>query len=374
MPTSTSNFVTKFPFPISQTCILPDQLKSSPVFAYKNSRQIPTQSPVSSSLTSKSNQMNCSAAAAIPMMEEQPDKLELEDSDSGIYSKELEVAVKAVHMASLLCKEVQERLIHRTHDGSEGVHSKHDTSPVTIADWSVQAVVSWILSETFGGENVSIVAEEDVEELSKIGSTDLLNNVVKTVNECLAKAPLFGLEKPSRPLDTDEVLNAIHKCNSVGGETGKFWVLDPVDGTLGFVRGDQYAIALSLIEDGEPVLGVLGCPNYPVKKEWLSYQNGYRRILSRLTSPTMETLAEGCVMYAKRGSGKAWMHTLFQGDKKIIWPNFGRQIKVSSIDNPAMATFCEPVEKANSSHSFTAGLAHSVGMRCIKFSTSLTTL
>ncbi|KAL3519665.1 hypothetical protein ACH5RR_017814 [Cinchona calisaya] len=28
-----------------------------------------------------------------------------------------------------------------------------------------------------------------------------------------------------------------------------------------------------------------------------------------------------------------------------------------------MATFCEPVEKANSSHSFTAGLAQSVGLR-----------
>jgi hypothetical protein len=40
---------------------------------------------------------------------------------------------------------------------------------------------------------------------------------------------------------------------------------------------------------------------------------------------------------------------------------------VSSIDDPASATFCEPVEKANSSHSFTAGLAHTMGLRCIYF-------
>ena len=165
-------------------------------------------------------------------------------------------------------------------------------------------------------------------------------------------------------LGTSEVLKAISRCNSIGGPTGRFWVLDPVDGTLGFVRGDQYAVALALIEDGEVVLGVLGCPNYPLKKEWLSYQDGYHRIISKLTPPTSESWERGCVIYAKRGSGKTWMQPLLHGDQKLVWPNSARQIRVSSIDNPALATFCEPVEKANSSHSFTAGLAHSVGLRC----------
>ncbi|KAL3820493.1 hypothetical protein ACJIZ3_006398 [Penstemon smallii] len=166
------------------------------------------------------------------------------------------------------------------------------------------------------------------------------------------------------PLSTSEVLEAISRCNSTGGQKGRFWVLDPVDGTLGFVRGDQYAVALALIEDGEPVLGVLGCPNYPMKKEWLNYQNGYREILSRLTSASTEkSWDKGCVIYAKRGSGRAWMQPLVHKGKKFVWPNSARQIKVSTIDNPALATFCEPVEKANTSHSFTAGLAHSVGLR-----------
>ncbi|KAE8680153.1 hypothetical protein F3Y22_tig00111392pilonHSYRG00363 [Hibiscus syriacus] len=55
-----------------------------------------------------------------------------------------------------------------------------------------------------------------------------------------------------------------------GGPTGRHWVLDPVDGTLGFVRGDQYAVALALIEDGKLVLG---CPNYPMKKDFLNYNH-----------------------------------------------------------------------------------------------------
>lgn len=275
------------------------------------------------------------------------------------YSKEVEIAVRAVHMACLLCQRVQENLLS---ESSEHVHSKEDDSPVTIADWSVQAIVSWVLSEAYGS-NVSIVAEEDVEALSNASAAGLLEAVARTVNECLADAPRFGLKGPDTDLDAKAVLEAISRCSLAGARGSKFWVLDPVDGTLGFVRGDQYAIALALIEDGEPVLGVLGCPNYPMKKEWLSYQNGYRRILSRLTSSTSESSDRGSVLYARKGGGKAWMQPLLHGENKFVWPNSAREIRVSSIDNPALATFCEPVEKANSSHSFTAGLAHSVGLR-----------
>ena len=42
--------------------------------------------------------------------------------------------------------------------------------------------------------------------------------------------------------------------------SGRTWVLDPIDGTKGFVRGDQFAVALALLEGGQPVLGLLGCP------------------------------------------------------------------------------------------------------------------
>lgn len=42
------------------------------------------------------------------------------------------------------------------------------------------------------------------------------------------------------------------------------WALDPIDGTKGFLRGGQYAVCLALLEDGEPVLGVMGTPNLPL--------------------------------------------------------------------------------------------------------------
>ncbi|KAB2601152.1 PAP-specific phosphatase HAL2-like [Pyrus ussuriensis x Pyrus communis] len=276
------------------------------------------------------------------------------------YSQELDVAVRAVQLACSLCQRVQNSLISKN---SDGVQSKDDDSPVTVADWSVQATVSWILSESFGSSNVSIIAEEDIQNLSVAKAGGVLKDVVKTVNECLAEAPRFGLKSPKMALGTTEVLEAISRCNSLGGTAGRFWTLDPVDGTLGFVRGDQYAIALALIEDGEVVLGVLGCPNYPMRKEWLNYHHRYHRIISKLTPPTSESWDKGCVIYARRGSGEAWMQPLLHVNKNLVWPNSAKPVRVSSIDNPALATFCEPVEKANSSHSFTAGLAHSVGLR-----------
>ncbi|CAJ2651330.1 PAP-specific phosphatase HAL2-like isoform X1 [Trifolium pratense] len=273
------------------------------------------------------------------------------------YAKELEVAVRIVHVACALCGKVQEKLL------ATEVVSKEDDSPVTVADLSVQAITSWLLSKTFGIQNVSIVAEEDVETFSKDDSTGLLEAVVDAVNESLDSASMYGLQSPETTLETSEVLEAIGRCSSTGGPSGRHWVLDPVDGTLGFVRGDQYAVALALIEDGKVVLGVLGCPNYPVKTEWLNYHYQYHETTSQLSPTTPDVWGKGCVLYAKRGSGEAWLQSLFPADKTQEWSNHARLIRVSSVDDPALATLCEPVERANSNHSFTAGLAHSVGLR-----------
>ncbi|XP_023535110.1 PAP-specific phosphatase HAL2-like [Cucurbita pepo subsp. pepo] len=278
--------------------------------------------------------------------------------DDGEFSMELDMAVRVVHLACALCRRVQEGLVSA--DNAQ-VMAKDDDSPVTIADWSVQATVSWILSEYFGSKNVSIVAEEDVQTLSKPDSRTLLSAVVKTVNECLAEAQRYGLQCPPRELGTSEILEAISRCNSTGGPTGRHWVLDPVDGTLGFVRGDQYAVALALIVNGEVVLGVLGCPNYPLKKECFDYH--YKAATPKSSQPCSGTFEKGCVIYARRSCGGAWMQPLVHGDEKLEWPNSASLVRVSSIDDPALATFCEPVEKRNSNHSFTAGLAHSVGLR-----------
>lgn len=230
-------------------------------------------------------------------------------------------------------------------------------------DWSIQGIVSWVLSEAFGSQSVAILSEEDMQEISKAEATGILESMVKAVNESLADAPRFGLTGPAEALCAKVIMETINTCKLNGANGSRFWVLGTVDNTFGSVRGDQYAVALSLIEDGVPVLGVLGCPDYPLKKEWLSYHYGYQRILSRLISAASESWDKGCVIYARRGDGNAWMQPLLHGEKMFNWPNSSKQIKTSSIDSPVLATFCDTVEKAKSSHSFTAGLASSLGHR-----------
>ncbi|CAA0825113.1 PAP-specific phosphatase HAL2-like [Striga hermonthica] len=275
----------------------------------------------------------------------------------GKYSEELEVAVKAVHMACLLCRGVQASFLA---DSNGHVQSKDDDSPVTVADWSVQATVSYILFSSLGPHNVSILAEEEAHHISKPESLPLLTAITDTVNKCLAQSASFGLKPPPGFLTPSNIIEAIGRCTSAGGPTGRFWVLDPIDGTLGFLRGDQYAVALSLIENGVPVVGVLGCPNYPVDKRWLGYSSGYRRIVSLIASGSRD---EGCVIYARRGGGGSWMQPLVGQGRELVWPGRASQVLVSRVDDPGLATLCEPVEKGNSSHSFMAGLAHSVGLR-----------
>lgn len=215
-----------------------------------------------------------------------------------------------------------------------------------------------MLSKSFGIQNISIVAEEDIQTLSKSESSSLLAMVVSAVNGCLADAPRYGLQGPDEALSTSQVLEAISQCNSRGGPLGQHWVLDPVDGTLGFVRGDQYAVALALIDNGEVVLGVLGCPNYSVKDDGLNKYSQQNLIKSKISPGEV-----GCVMYTKKDSGKAWMQPLIRSDKKLEWPNSAKLVQVSVVDDPALATFCEPVERTNSDHSFAAGVASTAGLR-----------
>jgi 3'(2'), 5'-bisphosphate nucleotidase len=59
--------------------------------------------------------------------------------------------------------------------------------------------------------------------------------------------------------DPEAVCAWIDHGGADGGE--RFWTLDPIDGTKGFLRGDQYVVALALVIAGQVQIGVLGCPN-----------------------------------------------------------------------------------------------------------------
>lgn len=121
--------------------------------------------------------------------------------------------------------------------------TKDDRSPVTVADFAAQAIVGQMLSAAYPGD--AFVAEEDSAALREDSET--LGQVVAFVQRAF---PENG---------GDSVCRWIDRGN---GEPGPcFWVLDPVDGTKGFLRGGQYAVALAYVESGRVRLGVLACPS-----------------------------------------------------------------------------------------------------------------
>lgn len=127
-----------------------------------------------------------------------------------------------------------------------GAQTKADQSPVTIADFAVQAVIVHALRER--GDDTPIVGEED--ESSLVGDSALRDAVVAAARAGWPDA------------DADGVIAAIAGGHH-RGDTGPYWALDPIDGTKGFLRREQYAVCLAYVDGGEPTVGVLGCPNLP---------------------------------------------------------------------------------------------------------------
>jgi len=231
------------------------------------------------------------------------------------YETERRVAVEAVLQACKLSQKVQSAHF------AGGVIGKEDGSPVTVADFGSQAVVSVYLKASFFDD--PLVSEEDSEQLRKKENAKLKRVVLDYVQQ-------------TNPEVTDaQVLEAIDRGVGEGGPKGRFWTLDPIDGTKGFLRNDQYAVALALIEDGKVVLGVLGCPSLPL----------------RLTDPES---ARGSLFVAVRGEG-ATMRSLRDPSE--------HKIRVEELNDPSQAIFCESFESSHSSHGDSSKVAERLGTR-----------
>jgi len=215
-------------------------------------------------------------------------------------SREVITAIHAVRMASSLCQRVG-----RDRAEKESL-LKSDRSPVTIADFGSQAIICRILGETFLGD--TIIAEEDSDALRKPGHRRMLEQVTRYVQDIFPEATP---EKTCSWIDFSS-----HRTPD------RYWTLDPIDGTKGFLRGDQYAIALALIEEDTVKLGIMACPNlYPRHNEPQD-----RR---------------GCLFLALRKKGSFQMD--LDGRSK-------RPLAVSAVADPSEASFTESVEPDHADH------------------------
>ncbi len=216
------------------------------------------------------------------------------------YSLEISTAIEAVRVASQLCQRIRNELTENTSI------QKGDRTPVTVADYGAQAIICKMIRERFPKD--SIVAEEDSKELRNPTHSNILEQVTHFVNLFIPNS------------SPQEICSWIDFSSNL--ITDRFWTLDPIDGTKGFIRGDQYAIALALIENGVIQLGFLACPNlYVVKNQ----PDGKR----------------GCLFYSIRGKG-AFQMDMDGGRREVL--------SVSTIEDPKEALLTESVEPDHADH------------------------
>jgi 3'(2'), 5'-bisphosphate nucleotidase len=202
--------------------------------------------------------------------------------------------------------------------------TKDDRSPVTVADFAVQAVIAMWLRAEFA--DIPIVGEERAAELFRDE-----NGAVRDA--------VFSALRPWRDVTLDDIRSAIDACHH-DATADRYWTLDPIDGTKGFLRGQQYAIALALIEKGQPVFGVMGCPNLPENPE----------------APLDEADPDGTGYFSVRGEG-SWAHRRNDpgGD--------GTRLRAAADRGDRVMRVCESAESSHSKHDDTARIISALGMK-----------
>src|SRR5262249_3350304 len=105
-----------------------------------------------------------------------------------------------------------------------------------------------------------VIAEEDSVELRQPGNAPLLDQVLRYVRAEVGGAAALELT-------AEEVCRWIDQ----GGTSQyrrRFWTLDPIDGTKGFPRGEQSAVARALIVEGQGGVAALACPSLVVSGQY----------------------------------------------------------------------------------------------------------
>ena len=225
----------------------------------------------------------------------------------------LKVTLEAVRKATRLMRVIQRETVVSSLE-------KGDKSPVTVADFSSQALIGYMLKTSF--PDIPMVAEETSTALRAPEGADLLAQVTGYVQRVFTGAT------------EESVCEWIDHGGADSGE--RFWVLDPIDGTKGYLRGDQYAVALALVENGEVQIGALGCPN-----------------LTDGITPDPE--GPGCVIIAARGQG-TWVSSMDDGDDN--W----RQLKASDRSEGSQARLMRSFETGHTDVGLIDDIAEHLGV------------
>ncbi len=230
-------------------------------------------------------------------------------------------AIDAVRVAGFACARIQHGM------SAEMKVKKQDESPVTVADFCAQAIICKALHEAQSG--VPVVGEEGTGMLRMSDRAELRKHIAAEI--ALSLKQEVTEEQALKWIDLGA--NDARKVNGAPGEK-VFWTLDPIDGTKGFIRGEQYAVCLALIAGKEPVLAAMACPN-------------------------LEMLGvKGVLAFAIKDKG-AWMVPM---DGAVL-PADAVRLKASDVKDPTLAVLAKSVESSHSDMPRSVKIINQLGVK-----------
>ena len=179
----------------------------------------------------------------------------------GDLAEEAAAAVKAVQGAMQLCQALACEMTMASEDSTGGKTmdacdttagvsfiKEGDSTPVTAADFAIQGLISQQMLTSFPADR--FMGEEDASDLRDDAALRAL------------ALRLCGDFSGDVKMDEDKFIAAVDRgLEPNRGKGERVWILDPIDGTKGFMTGQGYVIGLALVDDkGEPLVGVMGVP------------------------------------------------------------------------------------------------------------------
>lgn len=170
-------------------------------------------------------------------------------------------------------------------------------------------------------EKVEVIRKEDD---SPVTAADFAasNFIVEQLKKFYPEIPSLSEESP------EEVFSQRKKWD-------RFFIIDPLDGTKEFIKkSDEFTVNIALIEDGEPVLGVITIPARNVAY-YGTIEESFRKLDSKVTKLPLEGFEEGSlrVMISKSHMNAATQEYVegLRQKFKVDFFNIGSSIKICRV-------------------------------------------
>ncbi|MEG0036708.1 MAG: inositol monophosphatase family protein [Victivallaceae bacterium] len=198
-----------------------------------------------------------------------------------LFKNNQEIAENVMYFIMSLLPVYQKKLRENTIE----IRKKKDGSYVTSVDYAIQFLIKSYLRQR--GDFRPVIGEENLLELEKH-----CDSLIEEIREII-----FDLDKNTflRIMEPDPIID----------KYDAFWTIDPIDGTFGFLKHKSFSVALALIENGYPTVGVLGCPSFKQDEKYIIYS------ASAQTQSLMYTLRQDGTCHKKTLSTEAGSDEFF---------------------------------------------------------------